>query len=388
MNLNFKLVILKVFPILFFTLIFCRAGYSQGIANVVDCLRTSSYYQYYMPTEINVPPNVKPGDPLGPWFSTNTNTAWTCTLGRNFNTANTVYMRALVYVPYNQSAKLRTVNIDGSTYFVYTPLSIDTWGYGMVYRYRYSYLGQSTDWTAVTATSVTYPYKEPNQILSIPKDATTSPFPIILEVQGRVVKTDNTPISLTNGRIPAQDTLYFRNGISYTTATPNSDTSTQDSGGGYYMIATFRGGTVNINPKPGTCVTPNIRVPLDDTSLSNFTSIGSTGARTAFNLILQNCPPGYNAIGYQINSTTNIINQAQGVAALNPESTATGLGIQFLLENNTPLLFSTNYNVPEYPGNTTMKNYIIPLKVGLYQTSPRVTGGDVFGTFTYTVNYK
>lgn len=382
-----KYIMLKISSILLFIFAY-NNSFAQGINNVVDCRRTSGYYQYYNPTKINIPSNVQPGDPLGPWFSTNTNSAWTCTLGINFSTANMVYMRSLVYVPYNQSRKLPTTMIDGVTYFVYTPLSIDTWGYGMVYRYRYSYLGQTSSWTAVTARSVTYPYKEPNQILSIPKDTTTSPFPIILEVQARVIKTDNTAITTANGRIPAQDTLYFRNGMSYTTETPNSDTQTQDSGGGYYMITTFRNGEVVIDPKPGTCVTPNVDITLDEIPASNFTSIGSTGAKKAFDLTLYNCPPGYISIGYQIDPTTNILNVSQGVAALNSSSTATGLGLQFLDTSDKPLTYSTNYNVTDYSGSTITRNYVIPLRVGLYQTENKVMGGLVSGTFTYTVNYK
>lgn len=387
MSSNIKSNILNLlFSLSFFFI--CKNGVAQGINNVVDCSRTSGYYQYYNPTTINVPYNVQPGDTLGPWFSTNTNSAWTCTLGSNFSTANTVYMRALVYVPYNQSRKLPTTTIDGITYFVYTPLSIDTWGYGMVYRYRYSYLGQTSSWTAVTATSVTYPYKEPNQILSIPKGTTTSPFPIVLEVQSRVIKTDNTAITAANGRIPAQDTLYFRNGMSYTTDTPNSDTTNQDSGGGYYMITTFRAGQVVIDPKPGTCVTSNIDITLEEIPASSFTSVGSTGARKPFDLTLYNCPPGYISIGYQIDPTTSILNPSQGVAALSPSSTATGLGIQFLNLDDTPLIYSKNYNIADYSTSTTTRNYVVPLRVGLYRTGDKVEAGTVSGMFTYTVNYK
>lgn len=372
---------------LFLTFAFNPTVFSAGIDGAVDCSRTSGYYQYYASAVVNLGRDVSKGDPIGDWLSTASDNVWTCTLGSNFITSATIYMRAAVYVPYAQSTALPSVTVDGETYNVYLPMSVSTRGYGLIYRYRYGYLGQMSSWTPVTAKSVTYPYKNPNEILTIPNDATTSPFPINLQAQARLIKIDDRVITAANATISAQDTLYFRNAISLTTTVPNSNSATQDSGSGYYMISRFSGGNITINTDPGTCITPNVTVDLNETAASVFTGIGSTGARKSFNLNFNQCPPGYNSIGYQISPTTSILNSSQGVAAMNAISSAAGLGIQILNNNDEPIIFNTIYNLSEYDPKVTA-NYIVPLKVGLYQTETKVSPGTVSGTFTYTLNYK
>lgn len=379
--------IIRLLAIIFFMLAVNTVAFSDGIKDVVDCRRTSGYYQYYASATLNLGRDVAKGDPIGDWLTTGNDGVWTCTLGTEFSQSPTVYMRAAVYVPYARSTALPSVTVNGDSYYVYLPMSISTRGYGLIYRYRYGYLGQMTSWTPVTATPVTYPYKSPNEVLTIPKDTTTSPFTINLQVQARLIKLDDKAITAANATIAAQDTLYFRNAISTTTTIPESNTTTQDSGSGYYMITRFSGGNIKIDTDPGTCTTPNVTVDLGETAASVFTGIGSTGARTSFNLNFNQCPPGYNSIGYQISPTTSILDSTQGVAAMNASSTASGLGIQLLTSEDKPIIFNNTYNLSDYDPTVTA-NYVVPLKAGLYQTESKVGSGSVSGTFTYTLNYK
>lgn len=154
------------------------------------------------------------------------------------------------------------------------------------------------------------------------------------------------------------------------------------------MIADFLAGGLVISTTGGTCTTSDVTVNLPPVSRTDFSGVGYTAARTDFNLNFTKCPAGLSSISYLFTPTTAIINNANGVFALASASTASGVGIQLLNEQDIPLSFNTAYLLTDYDSTQNNANYTVPLRAGLYQTEMNVSSGTVNGAVTFTLVYK
>ena len=159
-----------------------------------------------------------------------------------------------------------------------------------------------------------------------------------------------------------------------------------------------------------TCTTPDVTVDLGDHQLTEL-----NGVDTATNWIdvpvrLQDCP-GYfgsyrrdvtddsgfrtaaanaNQLRYLVDSTTAIIDAGRSIMALRnagAPGTATGMGIQVALANETPVVFgrlrASGLSLTDVSGTS----YTIPLKARYIQTSPDVAPGVADGQATVTLIY-
>lgn len=244
---------------------------------------------------------------------------------------------------------------------------------GYIARWRYTVKGQTSDWYPLTI--ATGGQQTPSQLFTVTGDG--SSWNLGVDVQIRFVKTST---SLTAGSTSVFDPMYMRHYQTYGGST--------SVGSGTYMIADFLAGGLIISTTGGTCTTSDVTVNLPAVSRTDFSGIGYTAARTDFNLNFTKCPAGLSSISYLFTPTTAIIDNANGVFALASTSTASGVGIQLLDDQNIPLSFNTAYLLTDYDPAQDNANYTVPLRAGLYQTAANVSSGDVRGAVTFTLVYK
>lgn len=363
MKTNFSKKILTLITLLI------ASGGAWADGTWINCVRTSGYYQYFATTSIEVGKDAAVGDLLGTWQTSAGANVWNCTPQNNSQNI-TPAMGVAGASPYSRQSF--SLEVDGQNYSVYN--SVVKAGLGYVVRWRYTINGQVSEWIPLTSAPSTQ--QIPTQLINVSYNNGTS-FTISTDVQVRFVKTAAT---LTAGTTSAFDPIYVRH---YQT-----NGSSSFLGDGTYMIAQFRGGGLNISTTNGTCTTPNVTVTLPEASASDFTGPGSTSARKDFNLAFNNCPAGLGSISYTFIPTTPVLDAANGVVALDASSTATGVGIQLLTENNAPVTYNSAYPLKDYDAAVKNANYTVPMTAGLYQTGSTVTPGDANSSVGFTLSYK
>lgn len=121
-----------------------------------------------------------------------------------------------------------------------------------------------------------------------------------------------------------------------------------------------------INVVAASCETPDIQVPMgEDYKLLDFGGPGSTAREVPFNLKLNNCPEGIAKVNYQLQAITPVIDADKGVVALNPNSTAVGIGLQIKDANGVPVPLNTPRTYSGY--DTHGGNFLIPLTASYYR---------------------
>ena len=353
--------------VLSFLTLVAMCGVARADGMWVNCNRTSGYYQYFDSTTIQVGKDATVGDVLGTWVNSYNPTAWTCS-HRPIYQSYAVPMTVQGSPPYTTWSNIQ---VDGQGYTVYNvPGKV---GLGYIARWRYTVKGQTSDWYPLTVGPGVY--QTPTQLFTMTDDG--SSWNLGADVQIRFVKTST---SLTAGNVPIFDPIYMRHyqvyGGSYST------------GAGTYMIAQLLASSVVISTTGGTCTTSDVTVNLPPVSRTDFSSVGYTAARTDFNLNFTNCPAGLSSISYLFTPTTAIINNANGVFSLASASTASGVGIQLLNDQDVPLSFNTAYLLTDYDPTQNNANYTVPLRAGLYQTETNVSSGTINGAVTFTLVYK
>jgi major type 1 subunit fimbrin (pilin) len=344
-------------------------GFARADGTWVNCERIGGiYYQYFDSATVQVGKDAAVGDMLGSWLTSSNPAAWTCQHRTNYQ-SYTVPMAVQGYPPYTVWG---TKQIDGQTYNVYNT-AVKT-GLGYVARWRYTVKGQVSDWYPLTAAAVTY--QTPSQLFNVSYDGTTS-WNIGVDVQIRFVKTATT---LTAGPTAVFDPMYMRHYQTYSGGT--------SVGSGTYMIADFRSGGLVISTTGGTCTTSDVSVELPPASRAGFSGVGYTTSRTDFDLVFTKCPAGLASISYLFTPTTSIINNSLGVFAISSTSTASGVGIQLLNDQDVPLSFNTSYLLTDYDPAVANATYTVPLRAGLYQTDTNVSPGGINGAVTFTLSYK
>ena len=353
--------------VLSFLTLVAMCGVARADGTWVNCDRTNGYYQYFDSTTIQVGKDAAVGDLLGTWVTSYNPTAWTCSHRTSYQ-SYAVPMAVQGYPPYTIWG---TTQVDGQSYNVYN--TAVKAGLGYIARWRYTVKGQTSDWYPLTVANGVY--QTPTQLFTVTDDG--SSWKLGVDVQIRFVKTST---SLTAGSTSVFDPMYMRHYQTYGGST--------SVGSGTYMIADFLAGGLVISTTGGTCTTSDVTVNLPPVSRTDFSGVGYTAARTDFNLNFTKCPAGLSSISYLFTPTTAIINNANGVFALASTSTASGVGIQLLNDQDIPLSFNTAYLLTDYDPTQNNANYTVPLRAGLYQTEANVSSCVVKGAVTFTLVYK
>jgi len=138
----------------------------------------------------------------------------------------------------------------------------------------------------------------------------------------------------------------------------------------------------------GTCSVSDQTVALPPVPQNAFHGVGSTTGETAFQLRLNNCPAGYNRIGYQLSPIDGAVAGAPGTLKLRPDSSAAGIGIRITDgASGQPLALSQSHTVTGYDSGAG-GSPSIPLNVSYVQTDGAIKGGSVNAGVQVMLDYQ
>ncbi|WP_257127219.1 fimbrial protein [Burkholderia sp. ABCPW 11] len=160
---------------------------------------------------------------------------------------------------------------------------------------------------------------------------------------------------------------------------------TLENAGGYTHI--FLSKTGKITAIDGTCSVPNQTVRLPDAVLNKFGAVGTTLGMQSFRLELNNCPKGYNRIGYMLNPVGGMVAGSPGMLPLGAGSTASGVNIQVTDAQGVAANFGTSIKLDAYVKDTG-GSYAIPMRASYMQTKATVTPGTVNGAMIVLLDYQ
>ncbi|MBN3820020.1 type 1 fimbrial protein [Paraburkholderia sp. Se-20369] len=148
----------------------------------------------------------------------------------------------------------------------------------------------------------------------------------------------------------------------------------------------------NISFQPTTCTTttPSVPVALGSHVLGASSGIGSgigsTSPSKGFRIGVK-CDSGA-AGAYAVSLTLDgtAIDAANGVLALSSQSKASGVGIQLLKDDGTPVPLGAPWKVSESPSAAT--NLLVPLSARYYQTGSVTKPGIANSSATFTISYQ
>lgn len=344
---------------------------SWGYGTALDCIYTNGYYIFGSTTTIRVKPNTAVGDPIGGWVNITSNNDWPCRILSAYQ--NDVVMAGVdVFSPYTIAT---TANIDGTTYNVFN--SAVKIGLGYVARFRVTGAGFASNWMTMNGYSIANAVRSSPLLGPIPYNNGAT-FNLGFEIQIHFVKTAT---NLTAGATSAFDPVYV-----YVYRTYNNGASSSREPNGYRIVQ-FPPNAVNVQVMTQTCITPNVIVNLPDVAVNEFKAVGSIKGLKSFNLNFNNCPGGLEGINYKFGATTNILNQANGVVALDNGSTAKGVGVLLRSQMGAAIELNKEYTMTGY-NSSSVQNYTVPMQAGMYQTANSVESGSVKGGFTFTLIYK
>ncbi|WP_321856370.1 fimbrial protein [Burkholderia cenocepacia] len=166
---------------------------------------------------------------------------------------------------------------------------------------------------------------------------------------------------------------------------------------GYYLV-NYKSGilgrtaTVFLDAKVsfinGTCSIPDRTVTLPPVQRRDFNGVGSTAGATDFQVQLNNCPAGYNRIGYQLAPLDDVVPGIPGGMQLRPDATATGVGIQIAdAATGQPLMLRQSHTVTNY-NRATGGSPSIPLRASYLQTGAKIGGGSVNAAAQVLLDYQ
>lgn len=344
---------------------------SWAYGTALDCTYNNGYYIFGSTTTIRVKPNTAVGDPIGGWVNIISANDWPCRILSAYQ--NDVIMAGVdVFSPYTVAT---TTNIDGTTYNVFN--SVVKTGLGYVARFRVTGAGFASNWMTMNGYSLANAVRSSPLLGPIPYNNGAA-FNLGFEIQIHFVKTAT---NLVAGSATAFDPAYI-----YVYRTYNNGASSSREPNGYRIVQ-FPSNAVNVQVMTQTCVTPDVIVNLPDVAASQFNSIGDVKGLKPFNLNFNNCPAGLVGINYKFGATTNVLNTANGVVALDASATARGVGVLLRSQTGTAIELNKEYTMSGY-NTASVQNYTVPMQAGIYQTENTVKSGTVKGGFTFTLIYK
>lgn len=144
-----------------------------------------------------------------------------------------------------------------------------------------------------------------------------------------------------------------------------------------------------INPitlNAASCQTPDVSVQMgDDYQLHEFRNVGDIPRIIKFNIGLNQCQTGIQKVTYSLTATSQVIDQKNGIVALNSSSTAKGIGLKLMDDAGQPIALGTTYSFNGF--NTTGTNFKIPLSAAYYRLADKLEAGTANASVTFTMDY-
>jgi len=335
---------------------------------------------------VNIGRDAQINDAIGPWFSYPTFT-WTC---KRHNLSAT-------FVPPGDRYEVKTdigpdpagvtlgsmINVDGQNYQVYrlTHTSVGPNRFGYIARIKREFVGGSgpdTDFVPITATGVGTP-----DAITIAHDggprAHGETFQFRITLQLRLVKLHD--VFVTGLRY---DHFLFLPMYFYTLTRTDHDAQ-------YWKPQVLSRNRLKINIKGvhAACTTPQVDVPLGDAHSGNLQSVGDAGPIKDFNLRFENCPAYMHSVAYRFQSMP-LQAISNGTLPLDPVlSTASGVGVQVLNADETPLAFNNTFiPLTDYDAMSPSPVYLVPMKARIIRMAGALQGGSVHAAMKMLVRYQ
>lgn len=140
-----------------------------------------------------------------------------------------------------------------------------------------------------------------------------------------------------------------------------------------------------INLNTASCQTPDVSVQMGEYELNEFTDPGNTPRTVKFNIGLNQCQTGIQKVTYSLKATSQVIDQLNGIVALNSGSTAKGIGLKLMDGTGQPIALGTDYPLNGF--NTSGTSFNIPLSAAYYRLAGQLEAGSANASVTFTVNY-
>ncbi|EIF30037.1 P pilus assembly protein, pilin FimA [Burkholderia sp. Ch1-1] len=137
----------------------------------------------------------------------------------------------------------------------------------------------------------------------------------------------------------------------------------------------------------GTCSVPDQLVTLPTAGLKKFGSAGTVQGAQSFSIRLNNCPAGFNRVGYSLIPVGTEVTGYPGALPLSADSSATGVRVRIADANGTPVTFNTSIKLNAY-NKTTGGSYTVPYQASYIKTAANVTAGTVNGAMLVLVDYQ
>jgi len=174
--------------------------------------------------------------------------------------------------------------------------------------------------------------------------------------------------SLNTGMLSAYYTIYYKSGL---------------LGGSSPVFLAAKVSFIN-----GTCSVPDQTVTLPPVQNRDFNGVGSTAGTTDFQVQLNNCPAGYNRIGYQLAPLDDVVVGTPGGMQLRPDARARGIGIHIAdAATGQPLTLRKSHTVTNY-NRATGGSASIPLRASYLQTGAKIGGGSVHAAAQVLLDYQ
>jgi type 1 fimbria pilin len=142
-----------------------------------------------------------------------------------------------------------------------------------------------------------------------------------------------------------------------------------------------------ITPINGTCSVPNQTVMLPRVLSRDFSGVGSSTGVKSFQIQINDCPQGYNKVGYMFTPVGGTIAGSPGVLPLAAGSTANGVQIRVANDRGEAATFGTSIRLDAY-SKATGGSYSIPIQVSYVQTGATLKPGTVNGSMIVLLNYE
>jgi len=137
------------------------------------------------------------------------------------------------------------------------------------------------------------------------------------------------------------------------------------------------------------CETPDVHVDLGTAHGGNLANVNDAGPITEFNLRFENCPAYIGSVAYRFQSVP-LQAISNGTLPLDPVlSTASGVGVQVLNADDTPLVFNDTF-IPLTAYNAASPDpvYLIPIKARIIRTPGTLQGGSVHASMRMVTRYR
>ncbi|WP_208450544.1 fimbrial protein [Burkholderia contaminans] len=137
----------------------------------------------------------------------------------------------------------------------------------------------------------------------------------------------------------------------------------------------------------GTCSVPAQNVRLPEVWVQKFGDVGSSIGVQNFQLRVNNCPKGYNRIGYTLDPVGGPIIDLPGILPLAAGSTAHGVNIRIANDKGVAVAFGKSIKVDAYD-TAVGGSYSIPMQASYVKTDAAINPGTVAGAMTVLLDYQ